>query len=491
MSKSVAKNALFNAVRTVSYMLFPLITYPYVTRTLLAENLGKVDFTTSLISYFTLIAGLGITSYATREGAAYRQDRKQISEFCSQVFTINVLSTLVSYALLATLFFLWPKLQGYGTLMAIQALMVAGTTLGVEWIYTIHEDYGFITIRTIAVQIVSAVLLFTLVKDPSDYLVYAAIIVFSNVGANVFNFIHARKYVSIRLTTHFDVWHHLLPMLVLFGNTIAVTIYVNTDVTLLGIFKTDFDVGIYGVAVRIYTIVKQLLNSLITVSIPRLSLYCANEQKEEYRSLLQSVAHGLTITVYPILCILFLMSNYVVFIIGGEAFSDSNIPLRILCFSSIPAVFATFAAYTILLPNKREDFVLKSTIAGALINLVLNLIAIPLFGYVGAAITTGIAEATVFITALRYSSSIIDLRKLLSSIKSPLLTAGVAIALMVCASVLLKQVFGFSVPGFFVTGLVLFAIYITVLLVRKDAYVWRTISSISARIGGSKERPSS
>ena len=86
MAKSVAKNALYNGIRTISTMLFPLITYPYVTRVLLADNLGKVDFATSFVSYFTLIAGLGIANYATREGARIRDDRETLSRFSSEVF---------------------------------------------------------------------------------------------------------------------------------------------------------------------------------------------------------------------------------------------------------------------------------------------------------------------------------------------------------------------------------------------------------------------
>ena len=104
MAKSVAKNALYSGIRTVSTMLFPLVTYPYVTRVLLADNLGKVDFSISLISYFVLIAGLGITNYATREGARIRNDREALDQFSSEVFTINMASTLDSYALLVALF---------------------------------------------------------------------------------------------------------------------------------------------------------------------------------------------------------------------------------------------------------------------------------------------------------------------------------------------------------------------------------------------------
>ena len=183
MAKSVAKNAIYSGIRTISFMLFPLITYPYVAHVLMAENLGKIDYAVTTVSYFQLIAALGITTYATRAGAGLREDRKQLDTFASEVFTINMVSTLVAYALLGGLVLLWPHLHGYAALIAIQSLTIIGTTIGVEWLYALEEDFAYITIRTVVVQFISAVLLFTLVHKPEDYWIYAAITVFSGVRA--------------------------------------------------------------------------------------------------------------------------------------------------------------------------------------------------------------------------------------------------------------------------------------------------------------------
>lgn len=75
--KSLAKNAALNMFKTLMSMIFPLVTYPYVTRILQVENIGKINFSGSVVSYFTLLAGLGISTYAIREGAVY--DRTNIN----------------------------------------------------------------------------------------------------------------------------------------------------------------------------------------------------------------------------------------------------------------------------------------------------------------------------------------------------------------------------------------------------------------------------
>ena len=73
--KSLDKNAALNMFKTLMSMIFPLVTYPYVTRILQVENIGKINFSGSVVSYFTLLAGLGISTYAIREGAGLRQDK--------------------------------------------------------------------------------------------------------------------------------------------------------------------------------------------------------------------------------------------------------------------------------------------------------------------------------------------------------------------------------------------------------------------------------
>lgn len=481
MAKSVAKNAVYNGVRTICNMLFPLITYPYATRVLMAENLGKVDFGASVISYFVLIAGLGISTYATREGAGYREDRKRLDQFSSEVFTINVASTFISYLLLSGLMILWPKLHGYTLLVAIQSLSIIGTTIGVEWVYSIHEDYGYITIRSIAVQIVSTILLFLLVRDSGDYITYAAITVFANVGANVINFLFARKYVRINLTWHFDYLRHLVPMLVLFGNAVAVTIYVNIDITLLSIFKGDYAVGIYGVAVKVYTIVKSLLNSVTAVALPRLSLYMTTDKKKEYQALQDDISHALVVGVLPVMTMFFLMADYVVLIVGGEGFMESANPLRILCFAAVPAVFACYVTSAILLPNKGEKLNLRATIAGAITNLSTNLVIIPLFGIEGAAFTTFLAELVVLLYSSYLARPYCDWGYIFRVLAKPVSTALATVATMSLAFFATRSIFGLDITGFFATGFLLAFVAAATLLVCRDSLVWGFLSSLRHR----------
>ncbi|HFI0095332.1 TPA: oligosaccharide flippase family protein, partial [Streptococcus suis] len=135
--KSLKINVLLNTLRSVLNIIFPLITFPYVSRILGADNLGIYNFSSSFVSYFILIAGLGINTYAIREGAKYRDNREEISNFSSEVFSINMLSTLIAYILLITILLLFKNLQDYTICIIIFSIQIFFSTIGTEWIYTI------------------------------------------------------------------------------------------------------------------------------------------------------------------------------------------------------------------------------------------------------------------------------------------------------------------------------------------------------------------
>ena len=122
--RSVKTNMLLNSIRGALGVLFPITTFPYVSRVLGVEVLGKYNFSQSVVSYFILIAGLGVTNYATRTGAQYRKDSEKYDIFASQVFSINVISTLISYLILIISILAIPKLQEYAILICILSTQI-------------------------------------------------------------------------------------------------------------------------------------------------------------------------------------------------------------------------------------------------------------------------------------------------------------------------------------------------------------------------------
>lgn len=405
--KSIVLNAFLNSLRSVLNILFPLITFPYVSRKLNVDGIGIYNFSNSIVSYFLLIAALGINTYAIREGAKYRNNRSKITQFASQIFTINICSTIFAYLLLFICLILFPKLRNYFSCILIFSLQIFFTTIGIEWIYQIYEDYNYITVRSIIFQVISLILLFAFVRSPQDYLNYAAITVFSTVGSNILNFICVRKYCDIKLVWHFNWKVHLVPIIILFFASVANMIYVNSDITLLGLMKNNYVVGIYSVSSKVYQIVKTLISAVLIVTVPRLAMLFGKHRIREYKSILVKLSNVLVLLALPASTGLFMLAREVVLIISGQKYLRSVNSLQILCFAYIFSILAWILSDCVLIPAKREKCVLKSMSASAILNITVNLLLIPLWDENAAAFSTVLAEMCMFIVNYHYAKDIV------------------------------------------------------------------------------------
>ena len=400
MRNNIRKNMLLNMLRTFISIAFPLITYPYATRILQVENYGKVVYSNSIVSYFLLIASLGIATYAVREGAIYRKSRDNFNKFASELFSINLLSTLFSYVLFFLIFHFIYKVDNNLVLLDIFSLSIIFTTLSVDWINIIYEDYLYITIRSIAVQILFLVLLFIFVKNPNHFYRYAVLQVM-NTGIIAFlNLNYIRKYCNLRITSKLNIKEHLKPIMILFSNSLAVSIYLNIDNVLLGIMKGEYFVGIYSVAVKIYTILKQIVAAIYTVTVTRLTEYASSKKFREFEILLNDVINNIILISIPITFGIILTSKSIIHLLAGKSYSAAYWPMNILVLTVFFAIIGGALAYCVNLPFKREAKNLKSTIISAAINLLLNLIFIPMWGASGAAFTTLVSEFSVCIILL-------------------------------------------------------------------------------------------
>lgn len=390
--KSLARNAILNLIKNVSSVAFPLITYPYASRVLQVDNMGKYNFANSIVSYFLLLAALGISAYAIREGSGLKEKRSDFEYFANQMFSINVISTVISIVTMLIVIAASTKLQQYTELILVLSMVLPFTTVGVNWIYSIYEEYQYITTRSIAFQFISMVLLFLVVHNENDIIKYALITVISNAGSNLLNVINSRKYCHLRFTLHIDWQKHLKPILIIFVTNIAITIYVSSDITALGIFGNDYNVGLYGLAAKVYSIVKSGITALFIVVQVRISFYAINKMDKQFKALANKVYNALLIFVLPATVGVFALSKQIVLILGGESYIEASSSLQILSLALFFSVFATFFNICILMPKREENAIFILTLISAVVNIVLNILLVPVWLQNACALTTVIAE---------------------------------------------------------------------------------------------------
>lgn len=398
--KNIGINAILNVIKSGLSVLFPLITYPYALRVIGIEGIGKVTYGNSILSYFSLLAALGISTYAVREGAKKKHKKDELNKFVNEVFTINICTTIFTYILLIVILVSVGKLADYRKLILLQSASIILTTIGMDWINTIYEDFFLITVRSIITHIVSMILLFIFVRTPEDYYIYAFLSVLTNGIVCISNIFYIRKYVKPQITLHPNFKEHMKPLLLMFSNTLAISVYVNFDTTMLGWLKGDYAVGLYAVAVKIYTIIKQMMQAIYVVAIPRLASYIGRKDERQYKNVYTKLWEYLSLILIPSGVGLMCISQEVIIFMGGKEFVQASLSLQILSLSLIFAIYGGLVTAVLNITLGREKDNLVATVWSAIINCGLNFVFIPLFSQNGAAFTTLISEIFVFVFCL-------------------------------------------------------------------------------------------
>lgn len=392
--KSVKLNAVLNGIKEVMAILFPMITFPYALKTLGVDNYGIYTFSASIISYISYLAAAGILRYAVRESARVRDDKLKCQKLVNELFTINVITTVFAFVVLALLVLFWTKLHFYAPVIFMLSLQVIFTTFGADWINTAFEDYLFVTIRYIVCQSLAVVLLFIIVRDPDDVVAYAFVSSFGFIVPNIINRFHIKKSygISPRIVINDELKKHIKSIAYLFACTIGTFIYINSDVTVLGIFFDNDVVGYYGVSVKFYMLIKQVVAAAFLVLIPRISHEIAKDGKKS-QAHLEKVLHFTIIAAVPAAIGLVMIRKNLILVFSKPEYMRAESSLMILAFALIPALLANFFINIVMIPLRMEKQVMIATIISAAVNLILNIIFIPFFAENAAAVTTLIAEA--------------------------------------------------------------------------------------------------
>lgn len=418
---SIKKNSILSIIKTVSGIIFPLITFPYISRVLKPENVGKVNFGLSFISYFSMIATLGITTYAIRECSAVRDDREALSRKASEVFSVNICTTVIAYLLLGLSLLIFRKLDNYRTLIIIQSTSILFVTLGADWLNYAMEDLKYITLRTFAFQVISLLLIFCFVKTEDDYLKYAAISVLSSSGANVANMFYRKKFCKVSFTFHMNLRGSLKPIMLLFVMILAQNVFGNVDQTMLGLIKGDFEVGIYSLGLKIMNVISMTVGSLVLVFMPRLSIYFSEEDYTKANEMLKRAMSLLMCIGLPSIAGVWGISEEIVLLVGGKDYISSAMPLCILmCSFGFNLVGGNFLGNMVLLPSRREDTFMWICCVTSAFNIVLNYLLIPYWGATGAAFTTAISSFLQLVLLLIKKYKRVKLNYFIPTVASPL-----------------------------------------------------------------------
>lgn len=395
---SVKYNFMMNIILKISAFIFPLITLPYITRTLGAVGNGKVAFASSVIAYFAMFAQLGLPTYGIRVCAKCRDDKDKLTQTVQELLLINTVSVVIVYLALIVSVVTIPKLREESGLMLINSVTLILNMIGMEWLYQAIEQYQYITVRNLFFKVVSIVLMFAFVHNQDDYILYCAISVISAGGSNVMNLLHSRKFLAHRTYIgKYNLQQHLKPIFVFFALSVAVSIYTSMDTVMLGFMSNDKEVAYYALATKLKMILALTVSALGPVLLPRMTYCLNNGQYHEFKCYIEKSLHFVILVSIPCVIYFAVMTPEMIEFLGGSEYQSATMCMRIITLAVIPLGIGNIACSQILTPLGKEILTMYSTICGAAINFIANAILIPKMGAVGAAVATVLAESIVAI----------------------------------------------------------------------------------------------
>lgn len=465
--KSLKLNFVMNALLTMSSFLFPLITFPYVSRVLLPEGTGRVSFANSVVTYFVMISQLGIPTYGIRACAVVRDNKEKLKKTVYELFTINTVMSVFAYVVFFIALASVPKMRHDWKLFLITSSLIFFNTIGVEWLYKALEQYTYITIRSIIFKFIALIAMFVLVHNAGDYVIYGGISIFAASASNVFNFIRLRKIVGREKVSNLDLKKHFKPIFTFFIISCATTIYTNLDNVMLGFIKDNVEVGYYNAATKIKNILVSIVTSLGTVLMPRASYYIEMEKWDEFYKLSKKAIKFVFLAATSMMIYFMIFAREGVLFLSGSAFEGAIVPMIIVMPTLLFIGLTNIMGIQMLVPMKKENAVMISTFAGALVDLILNAILIPWYGSIGAAIGTLVAEFVVLIVQLIYLKDNVKYLYANQGYLKLILALFIASLASICIKCALHGIFIKLV----VSAIVFFGLYVVVLYILKEEVV--------------------
>ena len=389
MNKNVKLNYIYNLMYQLLIIILPIITIPYLARTLGSEGNGIYGYTLSIATYFTLIGSLGIALYGQRE-IAYQQD----SEYKrSKIFwELNIIKSLTMTISMIVFYFIYARAGQYSLYYKILLLEIFANIIDISWFYQGMEEFKTIILRNFTIRMICLFCIFIFIKNSSDIWKYVLIYSVSTLLGNLSLWVNIKNKIKLVELKKLDIKKHIKPILLLFIPQIAIQLYTVLDKSMIGIISNNMsEVAYYDQAQKVIKTLMTIITSISTVMLPRISSCYAKKDKKRIKEYINNSFKFIFMLAFPMIFGIIAVSNSFVPFFFGRGYDKIKIVMPLL---SIIILFISISSLIaqLLLSIKQTKKYTISVVSGAIINFILNIILIYYFKSIGACIATVIAE---------------------------------------------------------------------------------------------------
>ena len=402
MSKSIKRNAVAKLLLSILNIVLPIITGPYLARVLDVALYGEYNSANSILAWFLPIASFGIYNYGLRNVSRVKKDQKKASQLFTSLFVMGSISTFIVLAVYIGYIIIFPAAD-MKLMYAVLGIQIVAQMFYVEWMNEAFENYGFILIKTLVVRSLNVVFTFLLIRRPEDTLLYALLSSLTIFANYLISFVYAKKRIPLYRISKDDLKVLVKPLFIMLLMTNATMFYTALDRFFLSVFSEGKYVTYYVFAMRLATLITQVINAVVYVTLPRLSFYLGEERKDDYKNLLFKNSRMFFMIGIPMCLGIACLGTPIMFIYGGENYIAAGSVLTVFGIRTLFWLCDVSMANQIIFIHGKEAFLTKIYFVCGGINLLLNSL-LAICGYVtptAMIATTAISEFFMVLLEIR------------------------------------------------------------------------------------------
>ena len=405
---SIKTNFIYSSILTTANYIFPLITYPYVSRVLGVTNIGICNFVDSIINYFSMFSLMGIVAVGIRSIAAVKSDKEELSKTFSNLLFLNAISTFIVLLVLCISIIFISKFYEYKELMSIGVVKIIFTFLTIDWLYKGLEEFRYITITGIIIKIGYVISIFTFVKAPNDYTIYYFLSVLMIVMCALINICHSRSFVKLNAKIKLcSLKPYIRPFLTIGVYVLLTSMYTSFNIVFLGFVCNETEVGYYTTATKLHAIFIGMFSAFTGVMLPRMSSLLSENQTEIFKQTINKSLSILYAFALPIVIFSEIYAPQIINVIAGSGYNLAITPMRIVMPLILIIGFEQIFVLQILMPMKQDKQILVGACAGAFVGLLCNILLVNMFKSKGSAMAWLLSELIVLIASRHFSKKMI------------------------------------------------------------------------------------
>lgn len=433
----IFKNYIYQFIYQLINIIFPLLTLPYISKVLGAENLGMYTYSFSIITYLVLVSDLGIRNYGSRKIAYCRENKYELKKFFWELFLQKFYISILIFLFSFIYFFYTNRNE----IFLIQIFYIIISFLDISWLYQGLEDFKKIMLRNLILKLFLLVLIFLCIKEKDDLLKYTKLMIMVNLLGNLILWVKLPvSNINLKIKK-LKPFSHLKNSFIMFLPQVAITMYTTLDRIMLGSMCDKKQVTYYDISNKIIIISMVLITTAGSVFLPKISNLYSNNRYEEIRELIKKSINIFILIMFPLIFGILSVTDEVIELLFDKTYMEVAFLMKVM---SITIVFWTLNNITgshILMPMGRENKITFSVFLGCFINFGLNYILIKKYNALGAVIATIITEGIVTIIQIYFSKDYfrINLKTILKSLFSAII---MFFTLKFVSSLYLKIFFG-------------------------------------------------